>query len=168
MLFGNNKKSQTKIKGGVTSNEASVTILTSGCHFNGKLYCRGSSRIGGRIEGEIISEGLLIIEEEAYITAHIQADETIIQGTVKGRLEAKGKVELSDGSRFDGDIVTPRLIIMEGAKFNGHASMPLNDNDSLVAPILVEEIHRNKSKNSDADKKGPEAEERDKFELTVL
>ena len=52
---------------------SAVTILTSGCHFSGKLYCRGSSRIGGKIDGQIISEGLLIVEEEAIITAEIKA-----------------------------------------------------------------------------------------------
>src|SRR5262245_2268512 len=49
-----------------------VTILTTGCHFSGKLYCRGASRIGGKIDGQIVSEGLLIVEEEAVITAEIK------------------------------------------------------------------------------------------------
>ncbi len=101
-----------------------VTILTSGCHFNGKLYCRGATRIAGRIEGQLISEGLLIIEDEAIITAEIKADEVIIQGRVEGRLTATGRVELAGNSQFVGDILTPLLIIREGAQFNGNASMP--------------------------------------------
>lgn len=100
-----------------------VTILTSGCHFSGKLYCRGASRIGGRIEGQIVSEGLLIIEEEAIITAEIKAEEVIIQGRVDGKLHATGRVELSSSSFFAGDIVTPILVVREGAQFNGHSSM---------------------------------------------
>jgi cytoskeletal protein CcmA (bactofilin family) len=110
-------------KKSVPLRDSAVTILTSGCHFNGKLYCRGSSRIGGRIEGEIISEGLLIIEEAAIITAEIQADEAIIQGTVKGKLKASGRVELAATSRFEGDISTPSLMVSEGAQFNGRSFM---------------------------------------------
>jgi len=100
-----------------------VTILTSGCHFSGKLFCRGSSRIGGRIEGEIVSEGLLIIEEGAFITAEIVAEEAVIQGHVKGKLRAKGRVELCATSHFEGDISTPSLVINEGAQFNGRSHM---------------------------------------------
>lgn len=100
-----------------------VTILTSGCHFSGKLYCRGSSRIGGKIEGQIISEGLLIVEEEAVITAEIKADEVVIQGRVQGKVQASGRVELTASSHVDGDIATPVLIVREGAQFNGRSTM---------------------------------------------
>ena len=103
--------------------ESAVTILTPGCHFNGKLYCRGSSRIGGKIEGEIVSEGLLIIEEEAAITAKIRAEEVVIQGQVKGQVEASLRVELASSSRVDGDVATPSLVINEGAVFNGRTTM---------------------------------------------
>jgi cytoskeletal protein CcmA (bactofilin family) len=109
--------------------DTAVTILTSGCHFSGKLYCRGSSRIGGRIEGQIISEGLLIIEEQALITAEIKADEAVIQGRVKGKLEATGRVELTHTSYFEGDIATPVLVVSEGAQFNGRSRMVVGNQD---------------------------------------
>lgn len=103
--------------------DAAVTILTSGCHFSGKLFCRGSTRIGGCIDGEIISEGLLIIEEEAKINASVKADEVVIQGRIEGKLEAAGRVELTASSAFSGDILTPILVIREGAQFNGRSKM---------------------------------------------
>ncbi|MEY4630205.1 MAG: hypothetical protein RIQ81_325 [Pseudomonadota bacterium] len=124
-MFGKNEQNgQGKNKKVVhTGKDAAVTILTSGCHFSGKLYCRGSSRIGGKIEGQIISEGILIIEEGATILAEVKADEVIIQGKVNGRLEAKIRAELYPQSRFDGDIVTPVLVVNEGAQFNGRSIM---------------------------------------------
>ena len=118
-----------------------VTILTAGCHFDGKLYCRGSSRIGGKIEGQIVSEGLLIIEEGASIHAEIRAEEAVIQGVVEGKIECTNRLELHRTARFSGDIHTPVLIINEGAGFNGRAVMPAageadagkkHDKDSVV------------------------------------
>lgn len=103
--------------------DAAVTILTSGCHFSGKLFCRGSTRIGGTIEGEVQSEGLLIVEEGAKINANVKADEVVIQGVVEGRLEAGSRVELCASSVFIGDIVTPCLVVKEGAQFDGRATM---------------------------------------------
>lgn len=121
-MFNSHKPAQDKKKK-PASRDTAVTILTSGCHFNGKLYCRGASRIGGKIEGQVISEGLLIIEGEATIIAEIKADEAIIQGKVTGKLHAASRVELCSTSQFDGDIITPILIVREGAQFNGRSSM---------------------------------------------
>jgi cytoskeletal protein CcmA (bactofilin family) len=122
-VFGPKQPTEKTKKRPAQGKETAVTILTSGCHFTGKLYTRGSSRIGGRIEGEIVSEGLLIIEEEAVIQAHVKAEEAIIQGRVIGTLESTGRVELSASSHFEGDIITPSLIVHEGAQFNGRATM---------------------------------------------
>lgn len=108
---------------GATAHDPAVTILTSNCRFNGKLYCKGASRIGGRIEGQVISEGLLIIEEEAEVKANIIVDEVIVQGQINGTLQANKRVELRETSRFHGEIISPALIIREGAQFNGRATM---------------------------------------------
>ena len=108
---------------GATAHDPAVTILTSNCRFNGKLYCKGASRIGGKIEGQVISEGLLIIEEEAEVKANIIVDEVIVQGQISGSLQAHKRVELRETSKFQGEIVSPALIIREGAQFDGRAAM---------------------------------------------
>lgn len=125
-MFGNQKGATAKpIKRVVVTRDTPVTILTSGCHFQGKLFCRGSTRIGGQVEGEIVSEGILIIEEEASIKARVTADEVLIQGHIEGQLEARGRVELCANGVFEGDIITPILVVQEGAHFNGRAKMPM-------------------------------------------
>lgn len=116
-------------KGGVSPGKKdhpkdyAVTIITSGCHFSGKLYCKGSTRIGGKVDGEIVSEGLLIIEEEAIISAEVKAEDIVIQGHLRGTVEAHGKVELSPTCVYEGDIITPVLVVQEGAQFNGRTTM---------------------------------------------
>ncbi len=100
-----------------------VTIITSGCHFSGKLYCKGSTRIGGKVDGEIVSEGLLIIEEDAVISAEVKAEDIVIQGHFRGTVEASGKVELSSSCLYEGDIITATLVVQEGAQFNGRTTM---------------------------------------------
>lgn len=140
-----------------------VTILTTGCHFSGKLYCRGASRIGGKIDGQIVSEGLLIVEEEAVITAEIKADEAIIQGRVQGKLQATGRVELCASSQFDGDIVTPVLVVREGAQFNGHATMARKDEAQGKTPRIV----ANHGKHKDGKQPDFDRESRDVAVLKV-
>ena len=155
-MFGSPKQQPPKkTKKSSPAKDTAVTILTSGCHFSGKLYCRGSSRIGGKIEGEIISEGLLIIEEEAQIQAEIKAEEAIIQGTVHGTIEANGRVELNASSKFHGDIISPVLVINEGAQFNGRSAMKApNTGDKEI------KIDSKSGKNVErlSGKKGPSAD----------
>lgn len=136
-------KSDNPKRRGALSGDSAVTILTPGCHFSGKLYCKGSSRIGGRIEGELVSEGFLIIEEEAVIQANVKADEAIIQGKVKGCLEAKVRVELAETAHFEGDLITPSLVVNEGARFDGRASMrPKEDKLDVRLPAGVEDLRK--------------------------
>ena len=114
-----------------------VTIITSGCNFNGKLYCRGSSRIAGEIEGEIVSEGLLVIEESAVVTGSIKAEEVVIHGKVEGTVVSSGRVALAPNCFFTGEISSPSLVVAEGAKFNGKTEMttkePKNNTLSIGA-----------------------------------
>ena len=112
-----------------SSLDSTVTILTPGCHFSGKLFCRGTTRIGSKVEGEIVSEGLLIVEDTALINADVQAEEVIVQGVVRGTLRAKKKVELASTARCDGDITAAALVINEGAVFNGSMSMGAKESE---------------------------------------
>lgn len=115
--------------------ENSVTILTNGCHFTGKLFCKGSTRIGGTVEGEVISEGVLIIEQHAVLKAKITAEEVVVHGTVDGQVQASVRIELCKTSRFSGEIMTPAMAIQEGAIFSGRSIMDAEiksfDNDVI-------------------------------------
>lgn len=140
-FFNNTKGGAPGAKRFGSANESAVTILTSGCHFNGKLYCKGSSRIGGRIEGELISEGVLIIEEGAVIDASVKAEEIVMHGKFSGRLVASVKVEFTNTSVFDGEVETPSLLIHEGAQFNGQIKMSRSDASNFVG---IDELHKKK------------------------
>ncbi len=144
--------------------DTTVTILTSGCQFSGKLFCRGATRIGGKVEGQIISEGLLIVEEDAVINAEIKADEVIIQGQVLGKLTATGRVELTTTSQFEGDIATPSLIVREGAQFNGRSTMIKKESDatSKTPRIIAGGKH---NKNND---RAPDFERDNQRDIAVL
>jgi len=142
-FFNSDKKIGTATKRrDFASKESAVTILTSGCHFSGKLYCKGASRIGGKIEGEIISEGLLIIEEGALIEADVKAEDIILHGTFHGKLQVKGKAEFSQTAVFDGDLQTPTILISEGAQFNGQVKMTPQEPTNFVG---IDELHKKKA-----------------------
>ncbi len=125
-MFSPQKKGATGISRRDQIKDFAVTIITNGCHFSGKLYCKGSTRVGGKVEGEIISEGLLIVEEGAIINAEARVEDIVVQGHFRGSLISSGRVELSSSAIFEGDIHTSSLVIQEGAQFNGRTKMDVS------------------------------------------
>ncbi len=103
--------------------EEGLTLLEKDAQFEGKLTFEGKVQINGRFRGEIFSDGMLIIGEGAEVDAKIEIDTVIIQGRVSGSITAKKRIEMHPPAVVSGDIVSPGLVVSEGAIFEGSCSM---------------------------------------------
>jgi cytoskeletal protein CcmA (bactofilin family) len=92
--------------------------------FKGTIRYQGTVRVDGRLEGEIYTDGNLIIGQKAVITAKIHAGRVMCQGKITGEIEAKHRVKLLNPAVFEGTITTPLLSMDEGVLFNGTCNMP--------------------------------------------
>ncbi|HQP50036.1 MAG TPA: polymer-forming cytoskeletal protein, partial [Spirochaetota bacterium] len=61
-----------------------ATVFSKDTEFYGDLTFKKSLQINGYMEGEITSEGFLVIGEGATVKANIKAKVVIISGTVHG------------------------------------------------------------------------------------
>jgi cytoskeletal protein CcmA (bactofilin family) len=91
--------------------------------FKGTIKYQGTVRVDGRLEGEIYTDGNLIIGQKAVITAKIEAGTVTCQGRITGEVLAKNRVKLLSPAVFDGTITTPMLSMDEGVMFNGSCNM---------------------------------------------
>ena len=91
--------------------------------FKGTIKYQGTVRVDGRLEGEIYTDGNLIIGQKAVITAKIEAGTVTCQGQITGEVLAKNRVKLLSPAVFDGTITTPLLSMDEGVMFNGSCNM---------------------------------------------
>jgi len=91
--------------------------------FKGTIRYQGTVRVDGRLEGEIYTDGNLIIGQKAVITAKIEAGTVTCQGKISGEISAKNRVKLLSPAVFDGTITTPLLSMDEGVMFNGSCNM---------------------------------------------
>lgn len=98
-------------------------FLGKGSEFEGRLTFREAVRIDGNFKGEIASTDTLIIGSDGVIKAEIEVGSAIISGNVEGNIRAKDKVELHPPARVYGNIKAPRLVILEGAIFEGNCQM---------------------------------------------
>ncbi|OPL15951.1 MAG: hypothetical protein AVO39_06725 [delta proteobacterium MLS_D] len=91
--------------------------------FGGKLCISGSVRIDGRFTGEIWGTGTLVVGKDASIEATITVDRIQIAGAVKGTMEIKDRTEITETGSFTGTVRTQRLVVGEGAFFEGRCAM---------------------------------------------
>lgn len=80
-------------------------------------------KITGRFLGKLDTKGTLTIGQSAVVDAHIQGENIIVAGKVKGNLVAKKMLVLMPTAVLTGDISTPKLNIVEGAVFQGRCQM---------------------------------------------
>jgi len=91
--------------------------------ISGKLDVQELAKIEGEAEGEITGDEI-VIEPTAVVTARITATRLTIGGQVNGEIIARDRIELLPTARVRCTIITPRLVIIEGAQFDGDCEMP--------------------------------------------
>lgn len=105
------------------SRDEVIAFLGKGTEFKGMITYNGTIRIDGHVEGEIVTEGTLVVGEGAVLQAEISAGTIINGGKITGNVTAQEKVQLLPTAVVDGSIKTPVLIIEEGVQFNGNCQM---------------------------------------------
>ena len=111
-------------------------LLGKGSDFQGKLTFEGSVRIDGRFQGEILTDGHLIIGEGAQVQAEIRVGTVQIYGNVTGNVTANDGVELHAPASLRGNIASPALHIDKGVFFDGACQMttPKDDRNAPARP----------------------------------
>lgn len=90
-------------------------LIDVGTEFKGELSFQGSFRIEGTYKGTIASDALLIIGERGKVEADVKVGQIVINGEIRGNIQASERVEIHSRGRVFGTIVTPKLIVEEGA-----------------------------------------------------
>ncbi|HSA95405.1 MAG TPA: polymer-forming cytoskeletal protein [Acidobacteriota bacterium] len=83
--------------------------------FKGELTFKGSFRIEGNFKGTITSDSLLVVGERGKVEADVKVGSLVINGEIRGTLQATERIEVHDKGRVFGTLITPTLVVEEGA-----------------------------------------------------
>jgi len=104
--------------------EQDVVNIGKSVVIKGELNGSEDLMIEGHIEGTIqLRDHVLTIGPNGRINAEVFAQSVIVLGEVNGNVTASEKVDIRDTGSVDGDIVSPRVAIAEGAHFRGSVDM---------------------------------------------
>ena len=113
----------TDVHNDVLEDEDFDTILSSDINFSGTLNFEKPFLIRGRLSGNIVARGLLVVDEEAVVEANINASRVVIRGSVKGDVTASEKVEVTVTGKLTGNVTAPEIFMETGCTFNGRCTM---------------------------------------------
>lgn len=108
-------------------------VLGASASFNGHLKADGGIRIDGTFEGTIETASNIIVGEGARVLADITARNVSVAGSIKGNVQATGRLEILATGRVFGDINVTSLLIDEGGVFRGQSIMQVEGE-----PLLLE------------------------------
>jgi cytoskeletal protein CcmA (bactofilin family) len=101
-----------------------ATIIGQEATLEGRLTVKHAMRVEGQVKGELSSTDTITVGNTGKIEGTLTAENVVVGGQVDGNIKVGGRVTLEAGSRFTGDLEASKLVITEGAVFNGHSAMP--------------------------------------------
>jgi len=113
----------TDVHNDVLDDEDFDTILSQDIDFAGTLNFEKPFLIRGRLSGDIIARGILVVDEGAVVEANINTSKVIIRGSVKGDVTASEKVEVTITGKLVGNVTAPEIFMETGCHFNGRCTM---------------------------------------------
>ncbi len=100
-----------------------LNLIAAGTVVEGKVRTPGSIRIDGRILGEVTATQNISVGSTADIDGNVTAKNVTIGGKIKGSIVAQEKLVFEAKAVVQGDIRALRLVIDEGAMFDGKCMM---------------------------------------------
>ena len=108
---------------GKKDHSAIKTLIAQGTRIDGDMTFEDGLRVDGEVYGAIHAKSdggsLLVISEGAVAEGGLKADHVIINGTVKGSVEARELLELQPKAKIEGDVQYVALEMHQGATIFG-------------------------------------------------
>ena len=103
--------------------------------ITGELKASEDLTIEGQVDGKIeLLQNVLTIGRNAKARAEIVAKSVIVLGEVVGNITASEKLDIQETGSVEGDIVSPRLAVADGATFRGRVDMNRTQGGARPAP----------------------------------
>lgn len=91
--------------------------------FEGTLRARGNVHVSGAVRGDVEVEGRTVVMPGGVIDGELVSTSAEIGGRVQGRVTVRERLVLKATAVVEGDIRTDKLVIEDGAMFNGACEM---------------------------------------------
>ena len=103
--------------------DGTLSLISNETTIEGKLVTDGSLRIDGKVVGDVNAKAHVSVGLTGTVEGSITARNVAISGRRKGWIAAAEKLILEGKSIVRGDLKATKLVVDEGAVFDGHCVM---------------------------------------------
>jgi cytoskeletal protein CcmA (bactofilin family) len=101
-----------------------MTSIGATIVITGEVTSAEDVTVDGRIDGQLlVRDAALTIGERAQLQADIRGARVVIRGLVSGAISASERIELTATATVDGSLSANRVVVADGAQFNGRIDM---------------------------------------------
>lgn len=100
-----------------------MNLIAKGAAIEGTLMIEGDLKVEGKVVGDIVALGNIMLEDGGLIEGNIKANALIVSGVFKGNAEVSGECLVSSTGSVEGDLVINILNVNAGAQVSGNISM---------------------------------------------
>ncbi len=99
------------------------TVIGTETLIKGDITVPHSMRLDGRVQGQVQVNDTLTVGPNGVVEGNVQVRSVMIGGKVVGSVTASDKITLNSTAVMNGDMVCTKLVIEEGATFDGMSKM---------------------------------------------
>ena len=120
------------------------SLIAQGSRIEGNLRFTEGLRVDGEVFGDLCANtdhpSILVISEEAIVQGTIDADHVIINGSVKGPINARELLELQPRARIEGDVTYKALEMHQGAVISGTLKPLLDGEEKPLLKLAAKQL----------------------------
>ena len=110
-----------------------MTTIGPSLSIQGEISSDEDLIIEGRVGGQILMKNAtLTIGKQARVDADVRGARVQILGAIQGNIAATDRIELAPTADVIGDLSASRIVLVEGATFNGRIDM---DKRTIAAKV---------------------------------
>ena len=101
----------------------SVDVIEKSTKIIGNIFSKADFRIDGEVEGNITTSGKVVVGNNGKISGKLNCSNADISGNISGNIEVSETLSLMSDSYVQGEIITGKLSVEEGAQVDATISM---------------------------------------------
>ena len=124
------------------TNRSIDTLIGRSTRINGDVQFGGGFHLDGQVTGNVRAEAgvtsVLSVSEHGCIEGSVDAPHVVLNGTVKGDIRARDRVELGAKARVNGNVHYGVIEMAMGASINGKLIHEAVSGPAAAAPVAAD------------------------------
>ena len=101
----------------------STSLIGADMRVFGSVHSTSVVSVAGTVLGSVSADDQVIVTKGGRVEGGVEAREVVLNGEVRGQVDARERLEIQASAMVHGDLHAPRLMLLEGAVVDGDVSI---------------------------------------------